>query len=68
MDRLRPHGHAELRRCCAEAAGTGKIVFIGKVANRNSGLIPIVVRLANLEERLRAEVPVKVRFQTEKGK
>jgi RND family efflux transporter MFP subunit len=52
----------------AEAAGTGKIVFIGKVANRNSGLIPVVVRLANLEERLRAEVPVKVRFQTEKGK
>ena len=51
----------------AEAAGTGKIVFIGKSANRNSGLIPIVVRVANLEERLRAEVPVRVRFQTGKA-
>ena len=23
MDRLRPHGHAELGQCCAEATGTG---------------------------------------------
>ena len=51
----------------AEAAGTGKIVFIGKVANRNNGLIPIVVRVANAQERLRAEVAVKVRFRTEKA-
>jgi RND family efflux transporter MFP subunit len=51
-----------------EAAGTGKVVFAGKVADRNSGLIPVVVRVANYPEKLRAEVAVKVRFQTEKGK
>jgi len=52
----------------AEAAGTGKVVFVGKVADRNSGFVPVVVRLANAQERLRAEVAVKVRFQTEKRK
>ena len=52
----------------AEAAGTGKIVFVGKVADRNSGFLPVVVRVANAQERLRAEVAVKVRIQTEKGK
>ena len=31
----------------AEAAGTGKVVFVGKVADRNSGLVPVVVRVAN---------------------
>jgi RND family efflux transporter MFP subunit len=51
-----------------EAIGTGKIVVVGKVADRNSGLVPVVVRVANPQERLRAEVAVKVRFQTEKGK
>ena len=52
----------------AEAAGTGKVVFVGKVADRNSGLVPVVVRVANPQERLRAEVAVKVRFQTEPAK
>jgi len=52
----------------AEAAGTGKVVFVGKVADRNSGFVPVVVRVANSQERLRAEVAVKVRFQTERGK
>jgi RND family efflux transporter MFP subunit len=51
-----------------EAAGTGKVVFAGKVADRNSGLVSVVVRVGNSQERLRAEVAVKVRFQTEKGK
>jgi len=51
-----------------EAAGTGKVVFVGKVADRNSGSVPVVVRVANSQERLRAEVAVKVRFQTEKAK
>ena len=37
----------------AEAAGTGKVVFVGKVADRNSGFIPVVVRVANAQERLR---------------
>jgi len=51
-----------------EAAGTGKVVFVGKVADRNSGSVPVVVRVPNSQERLRAEVAVKVRFQAEKGK
>jgi RND family efflux transporter MFP subunit len=52
----------------AEPAATGKVTFIAKVANRNNGLIPVVVRVANPQERLRAEVSVKVRFQTDKAK
>jgi RND family efflux transporter MFP subunit len=51
----------------ADAAGTGKVVFVGKVADRNSGFVPVVVRLGNPQGRLRAEVAVKVRFQVEKG-
>ena len=50
-----------------EAAGTGKVVLVGKQADRNSGIVPVVIRLANPQERLRAEVPVKVRFLAEKG-
>jgi len=52
----------------AEAAGTGKVVLVGKMAERNSGLVPVVVRVANAQERLPAEVAVRVRFPTEKGK
>jgi RND family efflux transporter MFP subunit len=51
-----------------EAAGTGKVVFVGTVADRNSGLVPVVVRATNSHGHLRAEVAVKVRFQTEKRK
>jgi multidrug efflux pump subunit AcrA (membrane-fusion protein) len=51
-----------------EAVGTGKVVFVGKVADRNSGFVPVVVRVANSQDKLRAEVAVKVRFQPEKGK
>jgi RND family efflux transporter MFP subunit len=47
------------------AAGTGKVAFVGKVADRNSGLFPMVVRVPNPQERLRAEVAVKVRFLKE---
>ena len=36
-----------------DAAGTGKVVLVGKVADRNSGLVPVVLRLANPQERLR---------------
>jgi RND family efflux transporter MFP subunit len=62
-------GSAEVRLDgTAEAAATGKVVSVGKVADRNSGLVPVVVRVANSQEWLRAEVAGKVRFQTEKGK
>lgn len=50
------------------AAGTGKVVLVGKVADRSTGLVPVVVRMANSQEQLRAEVGVIVRFQTEDGK
>ncbi len=49
----------------AEPAGTGKIVSVGKVADRNTGMVPVVVRMANAQERLPAEVAVKVRFETD---
>jgi RND family efflux transporter MFP subunit len=52
----------------AEAAGTGKVVLIGKVADRNSGLVPVTFRMANPQERVRADVVVKVRFLAEKAK
>jgi RND family efflux transporter MFP subunit len=51
----------------AEPVGTGKVVFLGKMADRSTGLVPVVVRVANDPERLRAEVPVKVRFQRARG-
>jgi HlyD family secretion protein len=51
-----------------EPAGTGKVVFIGKMADRNTGLVPVVVRMSNPDQRLRAEVPVKIRFQPEQAK
>jgi HlyD family secretion protein len=51
----------------ANAVATGKVAIIGKVADRNSGHVPVVVRVANPQERLRAEVPVKVRIPMEKG-
>ena len=52
----------------AEAAGAGKVVFVGKVADKNSGSVPVVVRVDNSQGRLRAEAAVKVRFPSEKGK
>ena len=52
----------------AEAAAAGKVVFIGKSADRNTGLVPVMVRVANPQERLRAEIGVKVRFRPETGK
>jgi RND family efflux transporter MFP subunit len=51
----------------AEAAAKGKVVFVAKVANRNTGFVPIVVRVANAQERLCAELAVKVRFPAETG-
>jgi len=51
-----------------ETVGTGKVVFVGKAADRNTGLVPVVIRMPNPHEQVRAEVAVKVRVQTEKGK
>jgi RND family efflux transporter MFP subunit len=43
-------------------AGKGKVVFIGIAADKKTGLVPVVIRLANPNGRLRSEVPVQVRF------
>src|SRR5262249_44752198 len=52
---------AEVRaRWRKEPYGTGKVVFIGIAADRASGLVPILVRLANPQEALRCNVPVQV--------
>ena len=51
----------------ADAAATGKVVSVGKLADRNTGLVPVVIRVPNSQERLRAEVTIKVRFQAAKG-
>jgi RND family efflux transporter MFP subunit len=45
-----------------EACGTARITFIGIAADKNSGLVPVTVRLPNPKGRLRCEVPVLVRF------
>jgi RND family efflux transporter MFP subunit len=43
-------------------SGTGRVVFVGLTADKSTGLLPVVVRLANSKERLRCGVPVHVRF------
>ena len=52
----------------AQPAGAGKVVFVGMAADRTTGLVPVVIRMANAQGQLRAEVAVKVRIQTQKGK
>jgi RND family efflux transporter MFP subunit len=52
----------------SQPAGTGKVVFVGKAADRNTGFVPVVIRMPNPQAQLRAEVAVKVRIQTAKGK
>jgi multidrug efflux system membrane fusion protein len=42
--------------------GTAKVEFIGLEADRDSGKVPVLVRLANPEGALRCQVPVQVRF------
>jgi RND family efflux transporter MFP subunit len=67
-DRLLVGQAAEVRLGGNEPGWNGKVVFIAKVAERATGLVPVTVRIANPQERLRAEVAVKVRFQFDKGK
>jgi multidrug efflux pump subunit AcrA (membrane-fusion protein) len=43
-------------------SGTGRVVVVGLTADKTTGLVPVVVRLANPKERLRCGVPVHVRF------
>jgi membrane fusion protein (multidrug efflux system) len=43
-------------------SGTGRVVFVGLTADKTTGLVPVVVRLANPKERLRCGIPVRLRF------
>ncbi len=43
---------------------TGKVVNIGIAADRVTGHIPVLIRVENVEERLRCYISVKVRFDT----
>jgi RND family efflux transporter MFP subunit len=45
-----------------EAAGVGKVVYVGIAADESSGLVPAVVRMDNAKAGLRCGVPVGVRF------
>jgi RND family efflux transporter MFP subunit len=54
---------AEVRRKShQELFGTGRVAFVGIEADAKTELVPIHVRLANPDERLRSGEPVQVRF------
>ncbi|HEV3299678.1 MAG TPA: efflux RND transporter periplasmic adaptor subunit [Planctomycetaceae bacterium] len=44
------------------SCGKGRVVFVGRTAEKRTGLVSVVVRLHNENERLRCGVPVYVRF------
>jgi RND family efflux transporter MFP subunit len=59
---------AEVRaRGKKDAAGVGKVVYVGVAADEASGLVPAVVRLDNAKAGLRCGVPVTVRLGTTGG-
>jgi RND family efflux transporter MFP subunit len=54
---------AEVRRKSKkEWTGSGRIVFVGIAADMKTSLVPVHVRFANPDERLRCGEPVDVRF------
>jgi RND family efflux transporter MFP subunit len=58
---------AEVRTVKDKAVlGVGKVVFVGLAADRATGLVPAVVRLANSEWKVRSEIPVQVFIATPK--
>jgi RND family efflux transporter MFP subunit len=63
-DRLAAGQEAEVRRPAWGAAEylPGKVAYVGVEADAATGLVPVLVRLANPGERLRCGVPVTVRF------
>jgi membrane fusion protein (multidrug efflux system) len=44
------------------APSIGRLIFIAPVADQKSGLVPVLVRLRNSDQRLRCGVSVSVRF------
>jgi hypothetical protein len=53
---------AQIRSGTGKAAGVGRVVFVGIAADKDSGMIPVKVRLSNRNGQLRCNVPVRVRF------
>ena len=49
------------------ASAVGKVVFVGNSADRTSGLLPLLIQVPNTDERLRAEIDVRVRFPSVKA-
>jgi membrane fusion protein (multidrug efflux system) len=48
--------------CDAAARWPGRVAFVGVAADQRSGKVPVVIRVANPQERLRYNVEVTVRF------
>jgi RND family efflux transporter MFP subunit len=65
-DRLAMGQEVEVRRAGGKTVLSGaRLAFIGPVADSKTGLVPVLVRLPNPDERLRCGVPVSVRFTTQ---
>jgi len=46
--------------------GKGRVVYIGIAADKATGLVPVLIRLSNPDERIRCAIPVQVLFTTGK--
>lgn len=70
VERLAMDQIAEVRAAGRnEVLATGKVTYIGIAADKNSGLITVMVRVPNPKLGLRGNVPVQVRFtETVAGK
>jgi RND family efflux transporter MFP subunit len=66
-DRVSVGQAAEVRTKGKNDSYTGKVAFVGFSADKSTGLVPVLVRLANPSWRLRCEIPVQVRFLESTG-
>jgi RND family efflux transporter MFP subunit len=62
-DRVSVGQPAEVRSREARMAETGRVVLVGLAADQRTGLVPVVVRVHNVQEHLRCGVTVHVRFE-----
>jgi RND family efflux transporter MFP subunit len=60
-NRIKLGEEAEVRSD-GHVVSTGKVTMIAVVADRATGLVPVYVRLANPQERIRVNLPMQVRF------
>jgi membrane fusion protein, multidrug efflux system len=61
-DRVSVGQTAEVRPCGKEEAVAGRVVLVGITADQATGVVPVIVWLSNPRERLRCNVPVRVRL------